>query len=81
MIGRYRKKPCIVEAVRYDGHNIEEIQLWSNRHFIQYQDGKLGIQTLEGIMEAKVGDYIIKGVAGEFYPCRPTIFLYTYEEI
>lgn len=49
---------------------------------VDYQDSKnpkLKIQTLEGVMEASVGDYIIKGVNGEFYPCKPDIFEKTYE--
>lgn len=43
--------------------------------------GKLKIKTLEGVMTADIGDYIIKGVNGEFYPCKPDIFEKTYEEV
>ena len=80
MIKKYRKKPVVVEAVRFTGDNWKEISDWGydkivcgTKHFY--------IQTLEGEMTGKVGDYIIKGINGEFYPCKPDIFLKTYEEV
>ncbi len=81
MIKQYRKKPVVIEAVQYDGDNLNEIYKFTN-----YQvrignriDSPLFVLTLEGAMEAKQGDFIIKGVNGEFYPCKPDIFEKTYE--
>lgn len=85
---KYRKKPVIVEAVRYDGtpisaHNIIE---WGKKNgceialqqSIEVIATPLIVSTLEGLMTANVGDYIIRGVAGEMYPCKPDIFAETY---
>ncbi len=80
MIGYYRKKPVIVEAMQYTGDNGYDIGL-----FIGYADrnenNQFVISTLEGKMLADVGDFIIKGVQGEFYPCKPDIFEQTYDLI
>lgn len=85
MIKQYRKKPVIIEAVQWEGTNIHEIEDFMGVHLgASYcDDGEdfLIIQTLEGDMRADKGDYIIKGVQGEFYPCKPDIFEQTYEEI
>ena len=81
MIKRYRKKPVTIEAVQWTGNNISEICKFINRdvnHLLM--SGQLYITTLEGVHRASVGDYIIKGVKGEFYPCKPDIFANTYEE-
>jgi hypothetical protein len=77
----YRKKPVVVEAVQWDGKNQFEIMSFcKNCYFTSYGAVKdLFIDTLEGDMQAAIGDYIIKGVAGEFYPCKPKIFELTYE--
>lgn len=88
---KYRKKPVVVEAVQWTGINLEEIKSFVGEN-LEYSimDGswKVGmgkpavsmkINTLEGVMEASVGDYIIKGVNREFYPCKPDIFEKTYE--
>lgn len=83
MINKYRKKPVIVEAVIWTGNNLEEIkELAKNavEHII-FVDNNLYIETLEGNMNVSVGDYIIKGIAGEFYPCKPDIFKETYETV
>lgn len=90
---KYRKKPVVIEAKLFNGNNMEEIRKWSNGH-VEYTindcawqagAGKpiatLSINTLEGTMEAKAGNYIIKGVDGEFYPCKPDIFQKTYEKV
>lgn len=78
MIEKYRKKPVIVEAIVWDGYNITEIvQFVKQSHTIK--NGVLVIHTLEGDHVANKGDYIIKGIAGEFYPCKPDIFNDTYE--
>ena len=63
----YRKKPVVIEATQWTGSNLEELQNFVG--FALTHDEKLIIHTLEGDYEAKVGDYIIKGVQGEFYPC------------
>ena len=75
---RYRKKPVVIEAAQYQGTNGTEIEGWSGGE-VQVKHSTLVIATLEGEMIATVGDWIIKGVAGEFYPCKPDIFDQTYE--
>lgn len=77
---RYRKKPVVVEAMEWTGENREEIEGFLNGSYM-FWDGILYIVTLEGDMQANVGDIIIKGVQGEFYPCKPDIFALTYEEV
>ena len=82
MIKKYKKKPVIIEAVQWTGENhkeIDEFITMANRTKIG--STKISINTLEGIMTADIGDYIIKGVQGEFYPCKPDIFEQTYEEV
>jgi hypothetical protein len=77
---KYRKKPVVIEAVQWTGHNISDICKFTDRdvnHLIA--GGQLYIATLEGVHRASVGDFIIKGVKGEFYPCKPDIFAQTYE--
>ena len=75
---KFRKKPVEVEAFRY-GH--EEMPNWmSYAHFWHDIDG-LVIKTLEGDMLARHGDWIIKGVKGEIYPCKPEIFDMTYDSV
>lgn len=84
MIKKYIKKPVKIEAVQYLGNNIEEIENFIDNTVLKYYlDGEvsIGIPTLEGIIKASVGDYIIKGVRGEFYPCPPDIFKLTYDEV
>lgn len=77
---KYRKKPVVVEAVQYNGKNKVEIQLFMNMYLDEVYKG-LRIPTYEGYVFASVGDYIIKGVEGEFYPCKPDIFEKTYEMV
>ena len=80
MIKKYRKKPVTIEAIQWTGKNLSEID-----NFVGVSIANKGtiliIHTLEGDMEASIGDYIIKGVNGEFYPCKPNIFAKTYEEV
>lgn len=77
---KYRKKPVTIEAIQWTGKNEEEI-----RHFVKqdmyFISNDLYICTLEGDMAASPGSYIIKGVDGEFYPCKSEIFERTYEEV
>lgn len=83
-MAKYRKKPVIIDAVQWTGSNhlICETFLKGSGAYFSYNNYKLGgiiIPTLEGKMEAAPGDWIIKGVNGEFYPCKPDIFAKTYE--
>ncbi|WP_449451439.1 hypothetical protein [Streptococcus suis] len=77
---KYRKKPVVVEAVRWNSKNyFDIIRLTGRRDIRFFDDGSCIIPTLEGDMIAKKGDYIIKGIKGECYPCKPDIFEQTYE--
>jgi hypothetical protein len=86
-MGRYRKKPVVIDAMQWDPSTKEGIA--DGLRFVKVgagllpgPDGQiLTIKTLEGIMETQPGDWIIKGVKGEFYPCKPDIFEATYEEV
>ena len=86
---KYRKKPVVIEAMQIDFHDntgVEEIMKWSGGavSFFNYDPSVnhfygAKVETLEGRMSALQGDFIIKGVNGEFYPCKPDIFEKTYE--
>ncbi len=82
---KFRKKPVVIEAVRYTGSNMDDISALTGFSFIAEMGLApkrwLIIETLEGKMKATEGDWIIKGVAGEFYPCKPDIFEATYEAV
>lgn len=82
---KFRKKPVIIEAVKWNGNNINEILLLAKDSGREVQEevfgDKLLIPTLEGTHEADLGDWIIKGVKGEMYPCKPDIFEMTYEPV
>lgn len=85
-MAKFRNKPVIVDAVEWTGanHLITETFMKGSGATIDYSERKLGvikIPTLEGIMDAFVGDFIIKGIKGEFYPCKPDIFKLTYEAV
>jgi hypothetical protein len=81
---RYRKKPVVIEAVQWHGEsNCAEVFafLGQDDHDVtdELDHSVIHIPTLEGTMTAQAGDWIIKGVKGEFYPCKPDIFEATYE--
>jgi hypothetical protein len=78
---KYKKKPVVIEAVQFDGtdESVEWLLPQLKSGEIGRSINKLHIKTLEGVMTADKGDYIIKGVNGEFYPCKPDIFEKTYE--
>ena len=83
---KYRKRPVEVEAIQFVGWNWREVyQFMSDEPLMFTQDFRkeqyILIDTLEGVMKARVHDYIIKGVHGEFYPCKQDIFHETYEEV
>jgi len=96
-MAKFRKRPVVIEAVCWNGHNWLEVydftkdetgmSLITGPH-PQIEDyGHVGnelcvtVETLEGVMTARCGDWIIRGVKGEFYPCKPDIFAATYEPI
>ncbi|EID30407.1 hypothetical protein HMPREF1110_1732 [Streptococcus mitis SK579] len=76
---KYRKKPVVIEAIRFIGSNYEEIREFIGQNTL-CSDLSIVIPTLEGDMVAQKGDYIIEEVQGEFYPCKPDIFAQTYEK-
>ena len=80
---QYRKKPVVIEAIQYTGDNLAECAAFCPTAIIDRIDQKpaIFVPTLEGgAYVTSVGDYIIKGVQGEFYPCKADIFAKTYEE-
>ena len=81
---KYRKKPVVVEAVRFTGDvgasDIMDLDVGCG-HDAERGCDYLTIQTLEGEMRGYPGDYIIRGVKGELYPCKPDIFAATYESV
>ncbi len=94
-MAKYRKKPVVIDAVKWTGQNpremfdfltgkVDECMTTSGDSFyIDHNrvDGGLVIKTLEGEHIANIGDFIIKGIKGEFYPCKPDIFGKTYEAV
>ncbi len=79
---KYRKLPVVIEARQIDSSSFDDlcsIVAWCGGRAIGWNDKLIAIDTLEGTMEAGNGDYIIQGVQGEFYPCKPDIFEATYE--
>ena len=92
----YRKKPVEIQAIQWVGTNIAQVRAFmrtgpaptepvhvntlSHMRFTNADD-LIGIQTLEGLVVAGLRDWIIRGVAGEFYPCKPDIFAATYDEV
>lgn len=77
-MAKFTKKPVTIDAVVWTGSNVEEIAEFVGPHGLM-RDFTLIIKTLEGEHIATEGDYIIKGVKGEFYPCKADIFAMTYE--
>lgn len=78
---RYRTKPCEIEAIEWTGNNIIELLDWGQGKILWNDADGLYIDTLEGRLKANVGDFIIKGLRGEFYPCKPDVFHKKYEAI
>ncbi len=79
---KFRKKPVVIEAIQWTGDNYLAVNEWCQgaipRDVLR---DTLQIRTLEGVMTARVGDWVIRGVSGEFYPCKPDIFAATYEAV
>lgn len=90
-MAHFRKKPLIIEAIRYTGSKVSFDTIWEwtggfagpNQGYSGTEDDpqEFDIKTLEGLVQVSVGDWVIKGVKGEFYPCRPDIFEATYEPV
>ena len=80
MVKKYRKKPVTIEAIQWNGENLSEIDEFTEGK-VKNHESVLIITTLEWDMYASLSDYIIKGVNGEFYPCKPDIFAKTYEDV
>ena len=84
---KYVKKPIAIEAVQWDGTNTSELMKFSRDVRFIYHEGadnivpELYVQTREGDLYAKIGDYILKGIKNEVYPCAREIFEATYEEV
>lgn len=79
---KYRKKPVIIEAMCYTDENLCQIMSFAGKNAVwDERTQTMYIETLEGPHIARVGDYIIRGVAGEYYACKPDIFAATYEEV
>ena len=86
---KFRKKPVVVEAMKLTRSYSDVVYLWIGKENIsEYNSGEFSedscyliIKTLEGRMQANEGDWIIKGIKGEFYPCKPDIFEATYEQV
>lgn len=76
-----RKKPILIEAIKWTGNNYDEVLKFAGDIIHVNERRELTIPTLEGNMLASIDDYIIKGVQSELYPCKPDIFLETYEVI
>lgn len=87
MMAKFRKKPVVIEAWQftdaYEGFKIVKhlnvVRSWKLGLHAEQKGDSILIPTLEGVMEASLGDWIIQGVNGEFYPCKPDIFEKTYE--
>ncbi len=80
---KYKKRPVVIEAKQWLGteESLEELYEFCGQHITDasLQTKELKIETLEGIHKASCGGYIIQGIQGEFYPCKPDIFHATYE--
>ena len=80
---KFIKKPIVIDAIKWNGENFEDIKKFIGVSLLAYNPQKLEIliKTLEGQHLASNGDWIIKGIKGEFYPCKPDIFKITYEAV
>lgn len=79
MVEKFVKKPVEVEAIQYTGKNMQQI-IDFTAGIARFGHGHLSIYTLEGDMIVEIDDWVIKGVEGEFYPCKPQIFEKTYDK-
>jgi len=88
----FRKKPTEISAIQWTGTNVEAVKSFFSEDAYKFcgpmvnldgepEKGDLLIETLEGTMRASPGDFIIRGIKGEYYPCKPDIFEQTYEVV
>lgn len=85
----FRKKPIIIEAIQLTRETVQECYdfIGAKHNFpecgmgIDPEDGQFKLTTLEGVMTVSVGDWIIRGIKGEYYPCKDDIFVATYDEV
>jgi hypothetical protein len=91
-MAKFRKKPVVIDAVQFTGQNLDEVMDFMVpavpmiRSALSDSDEddniqSLGINTLEGTMTADINDWIIRGVKGEYYPCKPDVFAATYDPV
>ena len=78
---KFRKKPVVIEAICFDGTMASLEGFFIPEISQEFGSRTAQIPTLEGVMTAQPGDWIIKGINGEFYPCKPDIFHKTYEAV
>lgn len=78
-VRQFRKRPVVIEAAQLTAENVGQVAGWC--HARSAAEDHLLIGTLEGFMRADLGDWVIRGVKGEFYPCKPDIFEATYKEL
>ncbi len=82
---KYKKKPVVIDAIQLktmdDKFKVAEFFKGHGAFDMSFAEDGIYINTLEGTMHASIGDWIIRGIKGEFYPCKPNIFEATYEEI
>lgn len=87
---KFRKKPVVIEAVQWHGANVSEVldfaltgeqPLWGDDFSVDREATEVYILTKEGKMTASLNDWIIRGISGEFYPCKDSIFAATYEAV
>lgn len=77
---KYRKKPIIIEAEKWEGANLNcDNSMFQSPEVIIKSDLGFMVSTIEGVMTGKLGDWLIRGVKGELYPCKPDIFAATYD--
>jgi hypothetical protein len=83
MVKKFVKKPVQIEALQYTGNNFDELQAFCGEYLsgVLVYNKPIRILTLEGPIYGQVGDWIIRGVKGEYYPCKPDIFEQTYSEV
>ncbi len=83
---KFRKKPVVIEAVQFDGtdrsyYDVQSLADHSKLGILETCEQGIKIPTLEGVMIASLGDYVIRGIKGELYPCKADIFEATYEPV
>lgn len=85
-MSKYRKKPIVIDAIQFDGFNHDELAEFSEGACRSCKPWKedyawVQVETLEGVMEGSIDDWLIRGIKGEYYFCKPDIFAETYERV